>query len=79
MFWVACEEEKDESNDNESIDWNLVSQLNTTLVIYMGYKKLNNIISNLIKAGKDRETPIALIQKGTTADQKVVIGKIGSI
>ena len=45
----------------------------------MGYKKLNNIISALIKAGKDPETPIGLIEKGTTAQERVTIGKIGSI
>ena len=68
-----------QQNDDNSINWDLVSKLNTTLVIYMGYKKLNNIILALIKAGKDPETPIGLIEKGTTAQERVTIGKIGSI
>ena len=66
-------------NVDNSIDWDLVSKLNMTLVIYMGYKKLNKIVSNLIKAGKDPKTPIGLIEKGTTAQQRVTIGNIGSI
>ena len=64
---------------NNNIDWDLVSKLNMTLVIYMGYRKLNKIVSALIKSGKDPETPIGLIEKGTTAQQKVIVGKIGSI
>ena len=66
-------------NDDNSINWDLVSKLNTTLVIYMGYKNLNKIVSALIKSGKDPETPIGLIEKGTTAQQRVTIGEIGSI
>ena len=68
-----------EFDNNEKINWNLVSQLNMTLVIYMGYKKLNKILLSLIEGGKDVETPIGIIQKGTTEEQKIVIGKIGSI
>ena len=30
-----------ECNDSDSINWKLVSQLDTTLVVYMGYNKLN--------------------------------------
>ena len=68
-----------ESNNKEKINWNLVSKLDMTLVIYMGYAKLNTIVSNLIKEGKDPSTPIGLIQKGTTGDEKIIIGEIGSI
>ena len=68
-----------QQNDDNSINWELVAKLNMTLVIYMGYKKLNKIVSALIESGKDSETPIGLVEKGTTAQQRVIIGTIGSI
>jgi uroporphyrin-III C-methyltransferase len=68
-----------QQNDDNSINWDLVAKLNMTLVIYMGYKKLNKIVSALIESGKDSETPIGLVEKGTTAQQRVIIGTIGSI
>ena len=51
------------------------------IIIYVFeiYTKLNNIVSNLIKGGKDPSTPIGLIQKGTMGDEKIIIGKISSI
>ena len=68
-----------ESDNKEKINWNLVSKLDMTLVIYMGYAKLKTIVSNLIIEGKDPSTPIGLIQKGTTGDEKILIGEISSI
>ena len=68
-----------ESGENNKVNWDLVSKLNMTLVIYMGYKNLNKILLNLINNGKDRATPIGLIQKGTTVEEKIIIGEIGTI
>jgi uroporphyrin-III C-methyltransferase/precorrin-2 dehydrogenase/sirohydrochlorin ferrochelatase len=47
-----------------------------TLVFYMGLNGINTICSELISHGRAKETPIALIQKGTTPDQKVFIGTL---
>ena len=63
----------------KSINWQNISQLNLTLVIFMGLGNSPEIISNLLKHGKSKNTPIALIQKGTTPQEKIVVGDIGSI
>jgi uroporphyrin-III C-methyltransferase/precorrin-2 dehydrogenase/sirohydrochlorin ferrochelatase len=43
-----------------------------TLVFYMGLTGLDVICSQLISCGMDRSTPLALISKGTTPEQKVL-------
>ncbi len=64
---------------DNSINWDAISKSNMTLVIYMGYNNINSIIDCLIKNGKSSNTSIGLIQKGTTKDQKIIIGEIGTI
>ena len=60
------------------IDWN---SFNTeeTLIFLMGLHNLGKISKNLIKAGKSEDYPIAVISKGTTVHQKVVVGTLGNI
>ncbi|PIQ85074.1 MAG: uroporphyrinogen-III C-methyltransferase [Candidatus Omnitrophica bacterium CG11_big_fil_rev_8_21_14_0_20_45_26] len=62
-----------------SIDWKTIAALKGTLVIYMGMKLFENIIGALIKYGKPPSTPVAVIQKGTTANQKTVVGTLKTI
>jgi uroporphyrin-III C-methyltransferase/precorrin-2 dehydrogenase/sirohydrochlorin ferrochelatase len=52
---------------------------NETLVVYMGLVGLSQITNHLIEAGRSHETPVALVQKGTTADQKVVVADLATI
>lgn len=60
------------------IDWECMKNENT-LVFLMGFHKLTHICSNLIKIGKNPTTPIAVISKGTTKDQKCVVGTLDDI
>ncbi|MEH6387742.1 MAG: siroheme synthase CysG [Pseudomonas profundi] len=50
-----------------------------TLVFYMGLVGLPEICRRLIEHGRGAETPMALIQQGTTMNQKVLIGTLGSM
>ncbi|MFO7704215.1 MAG: siroheme synthase CysG [Halopseudomonas sp.] len=50
-----------------------------TLVFYMGLVGLPDICQQLIKHGRAADTPMALIQQGTTANQKVLIGSLSSL
>lgn len=50
-----------------------------TIVFLMGLHNLGNIAKKLIKVGKSPDFPVAVISKGTTAEQKVVVGKLGDI
>jgi uroporphyrinogen III methyltransferase / synthase len=50
-----------------------------TSVIFMGVSGIGEIIQGLIKNSKEKETPIAVIENGTTSAQRVVSGTIGNI
>ncbi|BCE01031.1 siroheme synthase CysG [Marinicellulosiphila megalodicopiae] len=63
-------------NGTSDLPWHEYQYGNQTLVFYMGLKSLRIICEQLILAGKPKQTPIALIQKGTTKDQKVWTGTL---
>lgn len=58
-------------NDTTDLDWPNLVNPNETLVFYMGFVGLPVICRELVAHGRDPATPIALIQQGTTARQKV--------
>jgi uroporphyrin-III C-methyltransferase len=64
--------------DNGALDlpWHTLSDDQQTIVFYMGIKSLPIIIEQLISAGRDKDTPAALIRKGTHTEQKVVKGSL---
>lgn len=61
------------------IDWEKIASRSGTLVFLMGARKLQRITDNLIKFGKSPDTPIAVIQWGTTARQKTWTGTLKTI
>ena len=50
-----------------------------TIVFLMGLHNLSKISSKLMEIGKDKDYPIAVISRGTTKDQKVVVGTLENI
>lgn len=66
---------------NNSIDlpWQEFVYPQQTLVFYMGLTGLPVICQRLIEHGRDPQTPIALIERGTTPDQKVHIGTLATM
>ena len=61
------------------LEWNSLIQPRQTLVFYMGLVGLDTICHQLIKHGLSAQTPIALVQKGTTSQQRVLIGSLESM
>ncbi|MEA1989231.1 MAG: siroheme synthase CysG [Pseudomonadota bacterium] len=57
----------------EGIDYARLAQSGDTMVFYMGIKNAPKIQAGLVEQGLNPETPAAIIEKGTTADQKVTI------
>jgi len=66
-------------SEAEQPDWSSLAKGNQTLVFYMGLLNLATICSQLEVYGLVSDTPAALIQKGTTLAQKVVVGTLGSL
>ena len=50
-----------------------------TIVFLMGLHNLPKISKKLIEIGKSKDYPVAVISKGTTADQSVVVGTLENI
>ena len=61
-----------------STDVALAAQSSATVVVLMGMSKLDQIVSIFQNESKG-ETPVAIIQNGTTPEEKIGIGTINSI
>ena len=60
-------------------DWNALVRSGTTLVIYMGLKNLERIVSSLRAAGMDPATPACVIENGTLASQRQRVATLGTL
>lgn len=74
-FWVLTGTTK---NHSLSTDVTNAAQSSATLVILMGMQHLSQILECLMKAGK-HETPMAIIQNGSTEKEKIGLGTVASI
>ena len=61
------------------VNWQGIAHVSETIVVYMGVHNLPNIVIQLIAAGLDPQTPIALIRWGTRPEQQELIGKLATI
>ncbi|WP_180002126.1 MULTISPECIES: siroheme synthase CysG [unclassified Acinetobacter] len=61
------------------LPWNELVYENQTLVLYMGLVGLEKICAQLIEHGQRPDMPVALVSKGTTPEQKVVVGTLQDI
>lgn len=61
------------------LPWNELVYENQTLVLYMGLVGLESICEKLIAHGQRPTMPVALISKGTTPEQQVVVGTLADI
>jgi uroporphyrin-III C-methyltransferase/precorrin-2 dehydrogenase/sirohydrochlorin ferrochelatase len=62
-----------------NLNWKALAHKNQTLVFYMGLVGLSVIQKELIAHGMDSDTPVALVQKGTTPQQRVISAKLANI
>ncbi|WP_313626154.1 siroheme synthase CysG [Kosakonia sp.] len=62
--------------DSAPFDWSQLAQSRQTLAIYMGTMKAAEISEQLITHGRDKTTPVAVISRGTRADQHVATGTL---
>ena len=66
-------------NNTFDLPWQDLVAPGQTLVFYMGLVGLPTICSELIRHGRASETPAALIQQGTTVNQRVFCGTLGDL
>ncbi|MEM9170250.1 MAG: uroporphyrinogen-III C-methyltransferase, partial [Pseudomonadota bacterium] len=61
------------------LDWGALAALGHTLVVYMGVTKAGRIAERLIAHGSDPTTPVAVVENGTRASEKVVPGRLADL
>src|SRR5690606_18622566 len=66
-------------SDDPNVQWPELALPGQTLVFYMGLVGLAEICAALIAHGRAPETPVALIEKGTTDEQRVLIADLSTI
>lgn len=74
-FWVVTGTTRNHELSNDI--W-LAAQSSATVLILMGMSKLPEIMNSFKSAGKSN-TPVAVIQEGTTAKARVAFGKVHNI
>jgi len=67
---------KDNSMD---LDWEMLARPKQTIVVYMGLQGLEMLCAQLIKHGLANETPAAIVQQGTTPQQRVICGTLATL
>lgn len=66
-------------NGSLDLNWDMLSHANQTVVFYMGLVNVDGICDALKKHGRAALTPAALIEKGTTPEQRVFIGNLNTL
>jgi uroporphyrinogen III methyltransferase/synthase len=66
------------ADEGLGLDWDALARMDT-LVVLMGVGNLPVIARELLAAGRDPDTPAALVRWGTTPRQETVAGTLGTI
>jgi len=62
-----------------NLDWDALARPRQTVVVYMGLHGLKTLCSELVKHGMPDTTPIAIVQQGTTPNQRVITGTLATL
>ena len=66
-------------SDKSNLEWPELANPTQTIVFYMGLVGLRDICESLIAHGRAATTPVALIERGTTQQQRVLIADLATI
>ncbi|HZV62880.1 MAG TPA: uroporphyrinogen-III C-methyltransferase [Methylophilaceae bacterium] len=67
------------TQNDQTPDWRALVLGGTTLVIYMGMKRLASIVTDLLAAGMAMDTPAAAIHQGTLPQQRHVVSTVAQL
>ena len=68
-----------QNNGELNLPWQTLAESKQTVVFYMGVKSLTIIAEQLTLVGRDKDTPAALIRKGTQPYQQVYRGTLSTL
>jgi len=66
-------------DNSVNLNWTQLAAPNQTIVIYMGLVGLEKICQSLIAHGSSKDLPIAIVQQGTTSNQRVITGTLATL
>ncbi|MHC1632158.1 MAG: uroporphyrinogen-III C-methyltransferase [Methanotrichaceae archaeon] len=64
---------------DKNLDWKALAKLGGTLIVLMGVSRLEENVSFLLKGGRLQNTPAALIEKGWSPEERLVLGTLENI
>jgi uroporphyrinogen III methyltransferase/synthase len=67
------------SKPESALDWQALARFPGTLVIYMGFARLPQVVRALLQHGKPADTLAAVVQRATTGDQRTVEAPLGDL
>ena len=69
---------EDPSRASSGVDWEAMARVDT-LVVLMGVETLPSVVGALTGAGKPPDTPVCVVEWGTTPRQKTVSGDLSNV
>lgn len=66
-------------NSIDNLDWASLARERQTLAVYMGVRRFPDLVRQLIRHGRAADTPVAIIERGTTPQQRVIRGTLGQL
>lgn len=70
---------EDPTKDESAVNWDALAATEGTIVVLMGVGKLPDYTAALREAGMSSETPVALVERASRPDQRVVTGTLDTI
>jgi uroporphyrin-III C-methyltransferase/precorrin-2 dehydrogenase/sirohydrochlorin ferrochelatase len=62
-----------------NLDWDALARPHQTVVVYMGLHGLTTLCAQLIAHHLPETTPVAIVQQGTTPNQRVITGTLSTL
>ncbi len=62
-----------------NLDWDLLLRPGQTVAVYMGLSSLAQLADGFLAHGADPDLPVAIVENGTLATQKIVTGNLANI
>jgi uroporphyrin-III C-methyltransferase len=70
---------EDAKKTKNIVEWKKLAKSVDTIVIMMGLSRIGIISERLVSGGLDKNTPVAVIQNGTTSEHKMIKGTLANI
>lgn len=66
-------------NSVDNLDWPSLARDKQTIAFYMAVSRFSDLKNRLIENGRSNKTPVAIIENGTTPEQRVIRGSLGQL